>query len=97
MTYDHLLRRRGIPYDLLISLSRARAERIRALSSGTWRLTMNDTPPRDPTQVPDGDLSDAVKNDNPTPSDFNDDEEDDGGFDDEMDEDDETDDETDDD
>jgi hypothetical protein len=63
------LRRAAIPFHVF---ARARAERVNELtSSGTRRLSMQ--PPRDPSQVPDGDLGDAIKPGNPTPSDFNDD------------------------
>ena len=75
------MRRPSLPYELLAAFARARAERASELSSGTKRI-MFMTPPRDPTQVPDGDLSDAVKPGNPTPSDFNDDEADEESFDD---------------
>lgn len=82
------MRRPALPYELLASFSRARAERLRELTSGTKVvMDMNTTPPRDPSQVPDGDLSDAIKPNNPTPSDFNDDEDvdDEDGFDDDDD------------
>jgi hypothetical protein len=71
------LRRHSLDYTLLASFARVRAERVNALSSGTKRLVlMNHLDPRDPTQVPDGDLGDAIKEGNPVPSDFNDDGED---------------------
>lgn len=54
-----------------------RADRVKDLSTPAQgrpsMIHINHLGPKDPTQVPDGDLGDAVKPGNPTPSDFNDD------------------------
>lgn len=88
-----MLRRPSLDYTLFATFARIRAERVNALSSGTKRLILMNatTPPRDPTQVPDGDLNDAIKPGNPTPSDFNDDDDEDLTFEDMEDESDEDD------